>query len=304
MGDTAISALARLTERRFQSFSEAADAVLDLLERQLPAAAIVLGQADWDESAYRVIDARGVPIEGVEPGATLALADSEGLLAPETLRDLDVRSYLAVPFDTSDGSGTVTLCSLARGAGVFGAEHLDLLAVSGRLLAYEWESVRQRADLLRLNEQLRDPRSTDPVTGLPNREAFVELLSDLHGTGIESYLVVCRARNLRAVSDRYGDAMAKLLLKDMADVIGGAIRGGDKAGRTGDAELSVLLAGCKGRAGAEAFRDRLVESLARVTSGRAARPELSWGIRELGASQSAVAALEVAEDEARGVVKA
>lgn len=302
MGDTAISALARLTERRFQSFSEAADAVLDLLEHELPAAAILLGQADWDESAYRVIDARGAGIEGVEPGATLALADAEGLLAPETLRELDVRSYLAVPFETSDGSGAVTLCALARGAGVFGAEHLDLLAVSGRLLAYEWESVRQRADLLRLNGQLRDPRSADPVTGLPNREAFVELLRDHAESGVESYLVVCRARNLRAVSDRYGDAMAKLLLKDMADVIGGAIRGGDKAGRTGDAELSVLLAGCKGREGADAFRGRLVESLARVTSGRAARPELSWGIRELGGS--ADASLELAEDEAREAVKA
>jgi hypothetical protein len=34
---TALSALASLAERRFPSFSEAADAVLDLLEAELPA---------------------------------------------------------------------------------------------------------------------------------------------------------------------------------------------------------------------------------------------------------------------------
>ena len=54
-------ALVRLANRRFQSFSEAADAVLGALEDVVPGT-LMLGQFDPDERICRVIEVRG---EGV-----------------------------------------------------------------------------------------------------------------------------------------------------------------------------------------------------------------------------------------------
>ena len=65
--------------------------------------------------------------------------------------------------------------------------------MAGRLLTYEWESVKWRADLRRLSERLRDPERTDPLTGLLNRVAFVEVAER------EWRLAVARhARDVRA----------------------------------------------------------------------------------------------------------
>ena len=153
--------------------------MLDALEAELPAGSVLLGQVDWDEGEYRLIDVRGEAAGRIHPGDTLALAATargEGLLDPATLAALSVRSYLAVPLETSAGGGAITLCALASGTDLFDRSHLELLAVAGRLLTYEWETVKWRADLRRMGERLRDPERTDALTGLLNRVAFVEAL--------------------------------------------------------------------------------------------------------------------------------
>jgi GGDEF domain-containing protein len=311
MAATAIPALARLTERRFQSFSEATDAVLDLLERELPADTILIGQLDWGEHQFRILDARG-RTDGVQQGSTLPLAehgeDQGGLLHPDTLRALNVRSYLAIPFETSHGAGAITLCALGADTNLFTSAHLDVLSVAGRLLTYEWETVRWRAELRRMAEQLRDPESTDPVTGLPDAVRFADSLdrewSLAQRGSIESYLVVCRATDLAAVRDQGGEALARLLLKDMADVLGAAIRRTDHIGRTGPDEISCVLVGCKGRAGAEAFFARALDSFEHVTSGRAATSALAHGIRDLGSAEGGGNALVEAREAAGRTVPA
>jgi hypothetical protein len=171
-----LSALARLAERRFTSFSEAADAVLDLLEAELPPGSLLLGQVGREDPELRLIDVRGEAATVIQPGSTLPLASSQngnghGLLDPATLAELSVRSYLALPLETGAGAGAIMLCALAPGTNIFTRGHLELLAVAGRLLTYEWETVTWRADLRRLNERLRDPERTDSLTGLRHHRA-------------------------------------------------------------------------------------------------------------------------------------
>jgi hypothetical protein len=135
---TTLSALARLAERRFASFSEAADTVLDALEAELPAGSVLLGEVDWNEGRYRLIDVRGEVAAEVGPGDSLSLAatrNGEGLLDAEVLSRLSVRSYLAVPLETNASGGAITLCALASDTNLFNRTHLELLAVTGRLLA-------------------------------------------------------------------------------------------------------------------------------------------------------------------------
>ncbi len=303
MGATAIPALARLTERRFQSFSEAADAVLDLLEHELPADTILIGQLDWGEGLLRILDARG-RTQGVQPGSALPLTGHEhgdhggGLIDPTALTAIDVRSYLAIPFETHDGGGAITLCALGTDVDRFTTTDLDVLSIAGRMLTYEWETVRWRAELRRMSEQLRDPESTDPVTGLPDATRFSHALDrewTLAQRGVvESYVVTCRATNLDEVIASHGEAMARLLLKDMADVLGAAIRRTDHIGRSASDEIASVLVGCKGKAGADAFFARFQDSFAHVTSSRPTTLTVTYGVRNLGDADSGEDALAAA----------
>ena len=306
MSGTTLSALARLAERRFASFSEAADTVLDALEAELPAGSVLLGQVDWDEGSYRLIDVRGEVATHVGHGDSLALAaahNGQGLLDPDALATLSVRSYLAVPLETNAGGGAITLCALASGTDLFNRTHLELLTVAGRLLTYEWETVRWRADLRRMAERLRDPERTDALTGLLNRIAFGEALEHewrlAERGSTESYLVLCRLVNLADVSGRLGEPVSELLLKDAAEVMEEAIRRSDHAGRIAEDVYGALLVGCKGPVGAEAFFERFSEALSRATRERPATLELAYALVALGEVDSPEAALEQVEAAAR-----
>lgn len=307
MPDTALQALAQLTVRRFASFSDAADAVLDVLEAEIPAETILIGRCDWSEGWFRVLDVRG-RLDGVEPGTELPLAEQSescGLLAPAALQALAVRSYLAIPFETNDDTGGVTLCALGAADDSFTTDHFDLLKVGGRLLAYEWESVHWRADLRRMGELLRADEGVDPVTGLPDAAQFQTLLERewqvIQQGGEQTYIVVCRALDLDAVTTRCGQAVARQLVKDMADVLEAAIRNADHIGRTGADEISVLLVGCKGRAGADAFFERFQSSFARVTSASKATLTVSYGARALASAEGCDEAFEAARAEAQSL---
>ena len=182
-------------------------------------------------------------------------------------------------------------------------ELAQLLLIGARLLSYEWESISARAELRRLAEVARDRTSTDPVTGLPNREtllAAIEREWELSKRGtVESYVVVCHLRDREALIERYGEAMTNLLLKDVAEVLGGAIRRTDYLARVSPDALSAVLVGCKGPEGALAFLGRAERALERATEGRPAGLQLSYGIQRLADADSTNEALELAEISAR-----
>jgi GGDEF domain-containing protein len=302
---TALSALARLAERRFQSFSEAADAVLALLESALPGGSVLVGHVDWEGGEYRLIDVRGELASELPPGSVLSIDPGgkdagNGLLNRDTLASLSVRSYLAMPLETSAGGGAITICALAPGTDVYKRSHLDLIAVAGRLLTYEWEGVKARADLRRLSERLRDPDSTDALTGLCNRASFVEFLQRewrLAERGVaESYLVEVRMGNLGVIGERHGEGLKELLIKDAAEVVEAAIRRSDHAGRLAHASFGVVLVGCKGREGVDAFYARLDDALVRVTLERPCSLEVDYSVTALGECESPEAALRDVEE--------
>ena len=309
MSALAITALARVAGRRFQSFSEAADSVLEVLENALPGAKVIVGELNPDDGALRVVDARGDVFETIERGSSLPWTVQQangngssdrrgGMLDPELLRALEVKSYLAVPFDTSNGTTLGTLCAIGPEGGLFNQDHADLLTLCGRLLNYEWESVKSRADLRRMEEQLRDPERTDKVTGLPNRPSLIAALDREHELvkrgNLTSWVLVAWMRDLDSVRRTYGDAMADLLMKDVAEVLRGTIRRTDYVGRVGANQFGVVLVGCKGPEGADAFFDRFKIAMAKVKGGRPVEPEVTYGAYALADAASAEQALDLA----------
>jgi diguanylate cyclase (GGDEF)-like protein len=308
MSTQILDALSRLAARRFGCFADAATSVFDVLENAAPGGSLVLGQVDWDEGKCRVIDARG---DAVPRGTEVPLAKgvptngpaAGELLDADALAALGPSNWVAAPLDAADGSVVGVLLATGGSGEAPSPDAARLILVGARLLSYEWESISARAELRRLAEVARDRTSTDPVTGLPNREALIDSVEreyELSKRGtVDSYLVACQLRDRAALVERFGEAMANLLLKDVAEVLGGAIRRTDHLGRTSTDGLSVVLVGCKGGDGALAFLGRFERSLERVTSNRPVTVQLSYGIQRLAQAESPQQALELAEISAQ-----
>ena len=308
MSTQILDALSRLASRRFGSFADAATAVLGLLESALPGGSVALGQIDWEEGECRVIDARGT---GVSRGSVIRLAQgvpatgsaAGDLLDGESLAALCPANWVAAPLDAADGRVVGVLLATGAEGQTPPRQVAQLLLVGARLLSYEWESISSRAELRRLSEAARDHESTDPVTGLPNRETLLGAIErewELSKRGtVESYVVVCHLHDRDALVERHGEAMTNLLLKDVAEVLGGAIRRTDYLARVSPNALSAVLVGCKGPDGALAFLGRAERALERVTEGRPANLQLSYGIQRFADANSTNEALELAETSAR-----
>jgi diguanylate cyclase (GGDEF)-like protein len=312
--------IARVAGQTFQSFSSATSTILDALSDVLPGATLVVAQLDHGEGEYRVIDSRAGDVLGFEPGLTLRIGESLcGHMAEDTaprLTDdaaldptycclpitasLDLHSYAAAPMEMPDGSRAGSLCAVSTEKGRFSEADLDVITVFARLLAYEWERVRREHDLRKLRERLReDDTETDPITGLPNRAAFLESLDrEWHlaqrGT-VSTYVAVLRIENFDEITAGTGRAMGNVLLKDVARSLAAVRRRADFAAAVGDNCFAVALIGCRDDAGVLAFVNRIRPALARATIDRPVTVSLVHGSHSLGESDSAEDALTLAE---------
>ena len=318
MESSETTALTRLTNQRFRSFSEAVESVLATLEETIPGT-LMVGQLDPAEELCRVVDLRGTSIP-LERGMTLPLAAAtvgenagsgsdgpsdvpvEGRLDREFLSSLSVEASLSIPLEMTDGSIVGTLCALDTAADSYSPDHLVTLAVAGRLLGYEWDSVRRRVELQRLNERLREVDGSDPDTGLLNRQSFLDRLDRewrlTERGSVESMLVVCQL-SVDAPEGGLGETMATLALKDAAEVLSATTRSTDHAGRTDTMDLAAILVGCHGSEGARAFVQRFGAALERVTQGRAMPISTFFGTQALADSPSAGEALDRVERAAQ-----
>jgi GGDEF domain-containing protein len=236
-----------------------------------------------------------VPLAG--PIASASGIQTGELLDADALTSVGFGGAHTVPLDSSDGSTLGVM--LATGTG----PHIALLPTCARLLSYEWESISTRAELRRLGELARDRDRTDPVTGLDNRRSLMDALErewslSRRGT-VVSYLVTTRIADREALVARSGQAAADLLLKDVAEVFTGGVRGTDYLARIDDDILASILVGCKEPAGVLAFAARCERALMGVTAGRATPVQLAYGWRALADATSAEEAIEAAEQEAR-----
>ena len=93
-------------------------------------------------------------------------------------------------------------------------------------------------------------RSTlDPLTGLFNRNALEQRLSELDGQpcdpnlGISHAVLLCDLDHFKRVNDRYGHATGDAVLQDVAYTMRATLRAGDSIYRVGGEEILVILPG-------------------------------------------------------------
>ena len=278
----------------------------------------MFGELNYNTDEYRVLDARGEGVEALCAGTRLPLRDSfcaymaadeapalvgraskDRIYSKLELRRLtQVESYAAAPVELSDGIRVASVCVMSTERDKYDWRQHDLLLISARLLAYEWEHVTREGKLRRLLQAQR-ALTGDPLTGLPLRDAFMEQLDrEWHLTqrGItESYVLAVKPVGIEEARARSGDAVADLLLQSTGEVILADVRRSDIAGRIGDDTFGVILVGCRGIEGAEAFLARLGGAFERRLGWRPEKLELAYGIERLGDADSAEAALSRAE---------
>lgn len=121
----------------------------------------------------------------------------------------------------------------------------ELQALNGRL-----------TELLEHEQQLA---RTDSLTGLPNRRLFIDELrratARIHRSGKPVAVAYVDLDGFKTFNDRLGHAAGDVVLRRVAEVLSGQVRGTDVAARLGGAQFGVLL-------------DRCTEENARTTSMR------------------------------------
>jgi diguanylate cyclase (GGDEF)-like protein len=146
--------------------------------------------------------------------------------------------------------------------------------------ANSWASYDRQVELVRVHEALA---STDALTGIPNRRAFVDRLrAAVESAAWGHPCVVCLVDldGFKNVNDSGGHAAGDELLKAVASALGGAVRETDTVARLGGDEFAVL-ADVSVTLSGEMLAERLREAVAAV--GRASGVTASVGVAEIEA---------------------
>lgn len=100
----------------------------------------------------------------------------------------------------------------------------------------------------RLEDELRELATTDPLTGLANRRHFIDRLGEEYervqrDEGLAAAVVMIDIDHFKKINDRFGHAVGDASLRHFADLLRRQLRGFDCAGRLGGEEFAVLLPG-------------------------------------------------------------
>jgi diguanylate cyclase (GGDEF)-like protein/PAS domain S-box-containing protein len=99
------------------------------------------------------------------------------------------------------------------------------------------------------NPILKVAAYNDPLTGLPNRNLFIELCENLRNLAIRNgdrlTMMFIDLDNFKSVNDSYGHDVGDQVLCKVADILHNSIRINDVAGRIGGDEFLICLYGIK-----------------------------------------------------------
>ncbi|HYZ15933.1 MAG TPA: diguanylate cyclase [Candidatus Acidoferrum sp.] len=159
-----------------------------------------------------------------------------------------------------DGTGNaIDLVSSTANAALRGEGHLrtpkgpiDVAYVASRIDGVEEHAVvivlRDVTAEHRLALRLSFEANHDPLTGLPNRRAFVERLEEAvrsaHDHGTTHAVAFLDLDRFKILNDRFGHAVGDRFLREVTRVMGRVVRGADVIGRIGGDEFGMLLSDC------------------------------------------------------------
>lgn len=97
----------------------------------------------------------------------------------------------------------------------------------------------------RMEQQLAEMATRDPLTGLMNRRAILAHLERLHADRRSEHqplcLLMCDVDHFKSINDRHGHAVGDEVLTQVAQLLRQHLRDGDQVGRIGGEEFLVVL---------------------------------------------------------------
>jgi diguanylate cyclase (GGDEF)-like protein len=129
--------------------------------------------------------------------------------------------------------------------------------------ANSWAAYDRQVMLIRTQETLA---ATDPLTGIPNRRAFLERVTSAVADaawGHQTVVCLVDLDGFKAVNDAGGHAAGDAMLKAVAMALGGAVRETDTVARLGGDEFAVLADTSVSSSG-EMLAERLRTAVAQV----------------------------------------
>ncbi|WP_170130944.1 GGDEF domain-containing protein [Deinococcus yavapaiensis] len=170
------------------------------------------------------------------------------------------------------------LVALARDEPVTSALNLDLLAITGAVLAllfflstYNHHLGQQRLE----TEEMRRLAFTDAVTGVANRRKLYEVLNGTLKTGVS--IVLLDLDHFKSVNDRFGHEAGDAVLREVARRLRSELRPHDSLGRWGGEEFLVVLPDTSSSEAAS-VAERLWRALRAHPFRRAGRVTGSFGV--------------------------
>jgi len=199
---------------------------------------------------------------------------SEGVLPGSWEREGE-RSFLVLPVEGKVGFRGALVCAHPQEKR-FRKRHAEIARDITRVMQLGLSHVERL-------ESLTKKATTDGLTGLSNRKAFLERLAvDLarldgrHPCGV----VMLDIDHFKGVNDTHGHPFGDEVLRGVASVLGKGVRKGDTAGRYGGEEFVLYLHMAdteRAREGAERFR-RMIRQIRFARAGREIAVTASFGV--------------------------
>jgi diguanylate cyclase (GGDEF)-like protein len=152
----------------------------------------------------------------------------------------------------------LALCTFGYDPGAAARDHQELTAAAAAVLCV----VILSGALVESDRAHRRRSTLDPLTGLFNRSALDQRLSEIEGQqaseaeGVGYALLLCDLDHFKRVNDQLGHAAGDAVLQDVAYTMRATLRAGDSIYRVGGEEILVVLPGA-GRGEADEIAERL-----------------------------------------------
>ncbi|HEX5983382.1 MAG TPA: sensor domain-containing diguanylate cyclase, partial [Solirubrobacterales bacterium] len=197
-------------------------------------------------SGWAMLNRRSVAIEDI-------YADER--IPHDAYRPTFVKSLVMVPIRRVDPLGAIGLYWASRHQAT--EKEIGLAQALADSTAVAMEHVKVLGEL----KEAAALAETDPLTGLPNRRAWDEVLASALGSGIRRLCVaVIDIDHFKECNDSEGHQAGDKLLQDAASAWRQALRSGDIVARCGGDEFAVLMPECDA-AKAQRICERLCEAL-------------------------------------------
>ncbi len=132
---------------------------------------------------------------------------------------------------------------------------------------YVGELERSGEALKESHENFRHAAYHDSLTGLPNRNYFLDTLKDLLQQSMESSesnfaVLFLDLKSFKTINDSLGHSLGDRLIKNVAKRLSGMVRDADLVGRFSGDKFGIILTDLLSRDEATGFADRLAKRLA------------------------------------------